>query len=347
MRVWVLFDDKVGSSKQSVALAEILECEYEIKKISYTSWVKFPNCFPFLDSLILDKKTKEALSEDKPDLIIGAGRRIARVLSFLKRKYPKCKVIQILKPDMPLKIFDVVVLPHHDNIKLSQLDNRRKIIRVNGAVVKYNSAEVEDARNIWAPIFERLNKPKIALLIGGNSKSSKMQKKHAMELAKRAIELAVKLKASILVTNSRRTDKEVSSLIFEEIKASGINNFIYDASKEDANSVLENPYKGYLACADYIIVTGDSISMCVESISMGKPVIVYAPKAIMSQKHWRFIEQLVSDGQVNLLKGFSVNSVVLPKNTDDNLKKNLLDILRHDVGRAKKKKFILSDERKT
>lgn len=322
MRIWVLVDDKVGSSKQAIALAEILDHDYEVKNISYTAWVKFPNFFPFLDGLILNKKTKISLSENKPDIVIGGGRRLARVLSFLKCKYPKCKFVQILKPDMPLKAFDAVILPHHDTIKLSQLDSRKKIIRVNGAIAKYNSVEVMESEKKWAPLFAHLQKPKVALLIGGSAKGSKMEKKHALELARTTIELAKKLKASILVTNSRRTDKGLSALIFKEIQDSGISHFLYDT-----NSGLENPYKGYLACADYIVVTGDSISMCIESVCMGKPVIAYAPKAMMTKKHWRFIEQLVRDGQVNLLKNFDVNSIVLPTNKDDDLKSKLLAVL--------------------
>ena len=270
----------------------------------------------------MDKKTKASFAKTKPDLVIGSGRRLARVLSYLKSKYSKCKFVQILKPDMPLKTFDAIVLPHHDTIKLSQLDNRKKIIRVNGAVVKHNKAEVEESVKIWEKLFSKLKKPRIALLIGGSSKACRMDKKHAVELSRATIELARKLKASLLVSNSRRTDKEISALIFKEIEESNIDHFLYDT-----NSALENPYKGYLACADYIIVTGDSISMCTESVYMGKPVIVYAPKAMMSKKQWRFIEQLVRDGQVNLLKNFDVNSMVLPTNANDDLKSKLLDTL--------------------
>ncbi len=318
MRVWVLVDDKVGSSKQSIALAEILGYGYETKNISYTFWAKLPNFFPLLDALILDKASKKSLAKHAPDIVIGGGRRLARVMSFLKAKYPKCKFVQILKPGKPLKDFDAVVLPHHDTIRTRPTADRKKIIRVSGAVVNYSEAEELKAVEKWAQVFKHLRKPKIALLIGGSAKSCKMERKHAIELANRSIELARKLNGSLLVTNSRRTNRELSKLIFHEIGKSGISHTIYDSS-----SVLENPYKGYLAMANYIIVTGDSISMCVESVHTNKPVIVYCPKAMVSKKHWRFVEQLVMDGQVNLLRNFDVRSMVIPKNKNDDLKRKL------------------------
>ncbi len=324
MKVWVLTDNKIGSSKQGVALAEILGYEYETKEVSYTTWAKFPNFIPFLDGLVLDKKTKELLSKKEvPDILISSGRRLARVCSYLKGKYPKTKFIQILKPDLPLKTFDAVVLPHHDNIRLSPLDNKKKIIRVNGAIVNLSNDEIVDSEKTWAPTFSHLPKPKIALLIGGSARGCKMESKHAVELAQQTIELAKKLNGSILVSDSRRTDTSLSNLIFDEIRRSKVPHFIYSSK-----STEKNPYKGFLVCVDYIIVTGDSISMCIESIYMKKPVIIYSPRAMVSKKHWRFIEQLVSDGEVNLFKTLNINSMVTPSHKDGELKKKLLELLR-------------------
>ncbi|MDF3047627.1 MAG: hypothetical protein K0R73_745 [Candidatus Midichloriaceae bacterium] len=327
MKVWVLTDNKIGSSKQGLALAELIGYSYERKAISYTTWAKFPNFIPFLDRLILDKKSRKLLSKkESPDIVIGSGRRLARVSSYLKGKYPKAKFIHILKPDLPLKTFDAIILPYHDKIRLTPLDNKKKIIRVNGAIVNLNNDEIAEAEKEWAHTFAHLPKPKIALLIGGSARGCKMEAKHALELAQQTIDLAKKLNASILVSDSRRTDESLSSLIFEEIRNSGIQHFIYSSK-----SAEKNPYKGFLVCADYIVVTGDSISMCIESVYMKKPVIIYSPKAMVSKKHWRFIEQLVFDGQVNLLKNLNVNNIITPSNKDEDLKKKLFKLLGHQV----------------
>jgi hypothetical protein len=49
---------------------------------------------------------------------------------------------------------------------------------------------------------------------------------------------------------------------------------------------------GFLACADSIIVTGDSVSMSCESCGTGKPVFIFAGKGWLSPKHYRFVESL-------------------------------------------------------
>ena len=59
-------------------------------------------------------------------------------------------------------------------------------------------------------------------------------------------------------------------------------------------NIHENPYAGFLACADNIIVTGDSVSMCCECTATGKPVYVYDNNQVhwLTAKHKRFIKSL-------------------------------------------------------
>jgi len=58
----------------------------------------------------------------------------------------------------------------------------------------------------------------------------------------------------------------------------------------------ENPLIGYYACADNIIVSGDSVSMCCESCGTGKPVFVFEGKNWLTPKHSRFAKSLFDAG---------------------------------------------------
>ena len=58
--------------------------------------------------------------------------------------------------------------------------------------------------------------------------------------------------------------------------------------------MTDNPYLGYLALADYLIVTGDSISMASECCYTGKPVFIYAPDNITGDKH-KLFHQILFD----------------------------------------------------
>ena len=58
----------------------------------------------------------------------------------------------------------------------------------------------------------------------------------------------------------------------------------------------DNPYMGYLACADNIIVTGDSVSMTCESCGTGVPVYVFCGKNWLTAKQLRFVQSLYDNG---------------------------------------------------
>ena len=58
----------------------------------------------------------------------------------------------------------------------------------------------------------------------------------------------------------------------------------------------ENPYFGLISCADMIIVTGDSMSMCSECCASSVPVFIFAPADMMSEKHKRFHQSLFDAG---------------------------------------------------
>lgn len=323
MNVWVLVDERVGSSKQSVALAEILKQPYEIKKVQYTWLAKIPNFLSVLARYTITAESrKELVGQKAPDIIIGAGRNLARVSKYLKSLYPKVKLIQILKPDMYVKNFDVLVLPHHDHIMLPSGYDKKRVIRVDGAVTHITKQEIESDLKEWSPKFANMPRPRITLLIGGSAKDSTFTAQHAKDLIHHTISIASRLNASVMVTNSRRTTKEINDVIFGALKASNIQHIAHDTA-----SNAPNPYKGFLACADYIIVTGDSIAMCTESLAYKKPVIIFAPKSAISKKHWRFIEQLVSDGQVNLLRNFDPNTAMIPKDKSTDIRHNILSAI--------------------
>ncbi len=54
-----------------------------------------------------------------------------------------------------------------------------------------------------------------------------------------------------------------------------------------------NPYIAMLAKAKYIISTADSISMCSEAASSGKPLYIFCPSNFNSSKHKIFVKKLV------------------------------------------------------
>ena len=64
----------------------------------------------------------------------------------------------------------------------------------------------------------------------------------------------------------------------------------------DINDKTANPYYGFLAHGDLVVVTGDSVSICSEVCSTGKPLLIYAPKDITQKKHDIFHKLLIKKG---------------------------------------------------
>ena len=54
----------------------------------------------------------------------------------------------------------------------------------------------------------------------------------------------------------------------------------------------KNPYLGFLSCADNLIVTGDSVSMCCEATATQKPLRIFTGNNWLTDKHIRFVQSL-------------------------------------------------------
>ena len=106
-----------------------------------------------------------------------------------------------------------------------------------------------------------MTSPRVAVLIGGNSKTHTLTKSITQNL----IEQLNNLDASLMITCSRRTGEENQALLQNNIDMQ--NSYFWDGTGD-------NPYLGMLAWADYILVTEDSVSMLSDAATAEKPIYV-------------------------------------------------------------------------
>ena len=279
--IWVLADDRPGNYSQAIGLAAALDREYEVKKIRYNFFTRLPNCLRKGNFVGITPETKSLLLNQSraPQIIICAGRKAAAVGLFLKKYYKNVFVIQIMKPDLNPDKFDLVVLPEHDNF--TKKDN---IITSIGSLSRVDTALLKEEYKKFASKLCKIKSPKIALLVGGSSKKAKFSAEIAINMAQIVSEVVNNMKAHLLVTTSRRTEKEIIEHLKRNLKCPNL----FFQWQEDK----PNPYFAFLQDADYIIVSGDSMSMCSESCSLGKPVYIYNPEQICSKKHLKFHQSL-------------------------------------------------------
>ena len=286
--IWVLADDRAGNTAQALGVAEAFAKNPEVKTVRYTRSVVLPNVLRGASALGVTAETVAGLTEPFPNVAVAAGRRAAPLLRFLKKKSGgKTKIVQIMYPGrFGLSDFDLIVLPRHDGCKLI----RSNIMRVTGAPHRITPERLDAERKKWTPVFESLPSPRIALIVGGATKDKPFTTDMALDLAERAKTLAEKLGGgSFLVTTSRRTGADQERIIRDALPEP---KFFYGwGSKE-----IENPYFGFLALADHIIVTGDSVSMCSEACATEAPVYIYAPSGTVGKKHALLHRELYDNG---------------------------------------------------
>jgi hypothetical protein len=120
-----------------------------------------------------------------------------------------------------------------------------------------------------------------------------MNETAARKLGQNLAALAQTRGVGLAVTVSRRTGTENTSALRTALKDTPA--VIWDGQGE-------NPYAGFLALADGIIVTADSISMLSEACAVGKPVYV-ADMPGGSAKFERFHQSLRSAGHTRPYTG--------------------------------------------
>lgn len=287
--IWVLADDRAGNTAQALGTAEALGAEIIVKKVRYTKAVVLPNAIRGSSLLGVTKETIDEIKEPFPDVAIAAGRRAAPLLRYIKKQSGgKTKIVQIMFPGyFGLSDFDLVVLPNHDGCKLV----RPNIMRTTGAPHRITPERLATEKEKWGKVFESLSSPRIALIVGGATKDKPFTAEMAQDLADRAVALKKALgdQGSFLVTTSRRTGEQQEKIIREALPDP---KFFYGWG----NKEIENPYFGFLALADHIIVTGDSVSMCSESCAADAPVYIYAPEGTVGKKHAALHRELYQKG---------------------------------------------------
>lgn len=297
VKIWVLVDDRVGNANQAIELAEALGHQFEIKTIKYNFLAALPSFLLSDFSLHVKKHILSNLCAQKPpDIIISSGRRTSILAAYLKQIFhPKkhVKIVQIMRPGINCKKFDLIILPQHDKFD----SGSSNVIRMIGALTNVLPKIDRGLREfeIRYPQIENC----IALVVGGAAKNYRFRLEDAKLLVDTVLNIWLNYSLPLFITFSRRTPEPVKAYFkntFGQNNANARTCFISDPQEG-----LYNPYPAMLAKAEYIICTPDSISMCSEAVSTGKPVYIFYPDHFKLKKHKFFIQQLVDLGIAKLL----------------------------------------------
>lgn len=293
--LWVLLDSRTGSVGQARGVMQQLDPQdFDIveKKLDYNKLSGLPNFMRGKTLIGLTPKTKKNIIAPWPDLVLSTSRRTVPVARYIKKQSRHTKLIQLMYPGRTgLREFDLAIVPEHDKNK-SYFPNIHYIV---GGPHRVTEETLAQARTQWQEAFAALPRPLTALIIGGAIKGREFSLENAKDLALRVRSLIQKQGGSLLITTSRRTGEKAEKAIMSILQDIPSYNYLW-GNKE------ENPYLGYLACADRIIVTGDSVSMCSEACGTGKPVFVFTGRHWLTRKHIRFVASLYKNSYATALK---------------------------------------------
>ncbi len=266
--VWVLTDDRPGNTTQSLGLADALAWPYLIKELRFSGLARLHKIHERLlgsTTLCLDQKNSSSLDPPWPDVVISAGRRTAPIARWIrKQSQGRAKIIQLgRKGSQSTHQFDVSISPAYCHM----WPNDRRIETLM-PLNRVTNQKLDAAAKEWKTLFDEGPRPHIVLLVGGSTVRYVLDHTVARRLGNDVLTFAKKINGTLHVVTSRRTGQSSTNALLETVGASGL-------VRTWKPGQQHNPYWGYLALADIIIVTGDSESMVGESVAAGKHVYIY------------------------------------------------------------------------
>ncbi|MGD1880641.1 MAG: mitochondrial fission ELM1 family protein, partial [Kiloniellaceae bacterium] len=263
-RVWLLLDDRPGHTTQVGGLAEALGWPAETKELHFTALNRISNRLLGARRLSLDAAHSAELTPPWPDLIIAMGRRCAPIARWVKRQSGgHTRLVQLGRKGANVAAdFDLAVTCLH-----FQLPPHPQRIDLLLPPTQVNSARLQQAAERWADLFGEAPRPRVALLVGGTTAHHRLTAATATRMAGEAQAFAQSLGGALTCITSRRSGAAVEEALRRGAPAATLHCW--------RRGQRDNPYLGYLALADILVVTGESESMLAEAADAAKPLYIY------------------------------------------------------------------------
>jgi len=278
---WVVTEGAAGMENQGVGLAEALGVTPVVKRVRLrTPWKQLT---PFLrvGNRFAFSAEGDPVGPPWPDVLIAIGRQSnPAALAARRHSGGRTFTVRIQDPQIAPRHFGLVVVPEHDKLR------GPNVITTRGALHRVTRAVLDEAAARHAARLDHLPRPRVAVLVGGSNGVYHLTPTVMGDVADNLARLAEEHGAGLMVTPSRRTGADNEAIL--RARLSGLPAEVWDGTGE-------NPYFAYLALADAVVVTCDSVSMVSEACFTGKPVYVIELEG-GSPKFRAFLDALYRDG---------------------------------------------------
>ena len=218
--------------------------------------------------LCLDKGVFDEVKNKYADIIISCGS--ATIGANILLSYENnAKSIAIMKPGLGRRRrFNLVILPRHDASGKAASNTLVTEMAPNNIT----AGKMEDA--ISALKLEGLKsggRKGIGLLIGGGTKTFKLEKDSVSEVTKGILKMAEEMDIDAFISTSRRTPRDIEDFLKDNMEGHKICKLLVIANEKNIDGVVP----AIFALSDVILVSSDSVSMISEAVSSGKYVVVF------------------------------------------------------------------------
>lgn len=294
--VWVLTDGKAGDELQCLGVAERLTPSPLIRRVAPRKPFAWLMPHGPIDPREAPDRPDSPLRPPFPDIAIASGRRAVAYLRALKKASNGATFTAFLKdPRIGTAAADLIWVAEHDRLRG---DN---VIVTPTAPHRLTQEKLAAARALPPPALAALPGPRIAVLVGGDSRHHRFTPGDIARLADGLDALAAS-GVSLMGSPSRRTQTQLSAAVAAVFHRHG--GWWWD-------STGENPFLALLANADAILVTADSTNMLGEATATGRPVLLFEPSG-GHPKITALIDALYRSGAAHPFRGQLVGKAYRP-----------------------------------
>ena len=275
-RGWIITDGKAGMDVQARGVADALGLLYDMKHVAPTGLWKVASPWGPVAPRERFGAPDSMFAPPWPIVAIATGRASIPYVRRLRRLAGAATYTIVLQdPKTGPGTADLIWVPEHD------LRRGANVISTLTAPHSFTEQRLALLRAVVPPEIAALPHPRVAVVLGGKNGIYRFTQADD-ERFQRALASIGAQGASFMITPSRRSHQRL-------IRAA-------DAATRDRPRILwdmtgVNPYPDFLAHADALVVTADSVNMTGEACATGRPVWVFQPSG-GSPKFRRFHEAL-------------------------------------------------------
>jgi uncharacterized protein len=277
---WVITDGKIGMDVQARGVADALGLNYVMKHVTPQGVWKFAAPWGPVGPKVKFGRPNSAFAPPWPQVAIATGRASIPYIRALRHRAGNqtyCVVLQ--DPKTGPNTADLIWVPEHDRRRGAN------VMTTPTAPHSFTQARLAELRADMPADIKALTGPRIAVILGGKNGIYRFSDADDDRL-QRALTALAALGASFMVTPSRRSHQRLVRAVDQATAASP--RILWDGTGA-------NPYPAFLAHADALVVTADSVNMTGEACATGRPVYVFMPSG-GSAKFTRFHEALRRHG---------------------------------------------------